>query len=347
MTSKRARMLIGLSICGAMCSSSLVASAQAQCFTKLASGCAKSIAAGDGTSPWVIGCGGPVATAYYWDSASGTQGSWVKTNVSGADIGVIYMQASYAGFGPAYASSCSTGGATVPAGTPPLPAMNLPLLISASGEVQLGTPSGSDIQSTAGASVTLQSLGGCASSISGTTYPRTGGCFEFPFVTGCTPAPGGDYPYYGEFQYGAPLVGAGAGAGTNGWNRFTSLAGAVETIAGTRISVSQDSTTTSTYLLNSQGQLWIRGPGFRTDWALQPSPAQGCSIIDVSAPGGDPTYGPAWIVDNLNGLEYWNGSGWSLAPNAPPATKVSVGDNGTVWVIDTSGAIWHSDGSCV
>jgi len=260
--------------------------AAAASFHEVPSGCAQEIAAGDGTSPWIIGCTEVGSTGnydiYYWDSSSGSSGAWLETNGSAIQIGLMY--------GGGY---------------------NYPLLVNHAGTIYFGEPGGTDIGSSAGTAVTWSSLSGSATTISGSWFYPT---LEDPtiYLTGTTSGGGGYIPY----------------VSTNGLEGgWSSLGG-----YGVRISVSQDAT--ELWLVNSSGSLY----NYSSGWVSEPG-----SAIDVSAGSGTESDAnvPPWMVSTSNVLEQWNGSGWNAVSGGPSAIRVSVGFNGTVWLIDTSGDIWY------
>jgi hypothetical protein len=264
--------------------------AAAKSFHKLSSTCARSIAAAEGTSPWVISCALQGDGNYWADYYDSSLGEWLTTNGSGVEVGALYETTT----------------------------TNYPLIVQSSGAIYYGQPGGSDIDSSSGPTVSWSSLGGCGTSISGA---GTGVEYPHPYVTGCPTGGAGNAPTYFDAS----------GVSPNDWTTFGG--------DGTRISVSQDDT--EFWLVNSNGSIY-NFTGLIGEGGSWGSPQPG-TAIDVSAGSGTESSAnvPPWMVDSDNNLNQWNGSGWSSVSGGPPASRVSVGYNGTVWIIDIDRVVWY------
>jgi hypothetical protein len=261
-------------------------------WNQLPTGCATSIGAGDGTSPWITGCdvvdNDKNNAILYWDSLSSNSDKWLRTSTgSGIEIAAMYI-----------------GDYT-----------NMPLLVDNAGKIYYGEPGGGNIESSTGTNVSWNRLPAqCGTSISGSHW--TGGIqTNTPYVTGCAPVSGGYTPAY-------ELNGL-----ATGW---TPLSGE----AGVRISASNDGT--ELWMVDSGNNLYSYD--FDADtWSSEPGGA-----VDVSAGSGLTTFvnRPPWAVGLKNDLYQWAGNAWAPVNGGPKAKRVSIGSNGTVWVIDTNGNIW-------
>jgi hypothetical protein len=90
----------------------------------------------------------------------------------------------------------------------------------------------------------------------------------------------------------------------------------------------------TTYAVDSSNLIWLLDLSPSVGWAEQPGGA-----IDVAAgQGGTPT----WVVGSNNKLYSWNGTGWTVLSGGPTTSeRVSIGEDGTVWIVDSSGNIWN------
>ncbi len=279
-------------------------------WTEVPTGCATSIAAGDGTSPWIIGCpessGQTDLGVYYWDPWSGSAGAWIHTNGSGVNIAAI---------------ATSDG--------------NIPMYVNSAGAIFLGQYV-SDIEGSNGTTtVSWTQLFGCATSISGSGgygYLVSPG-YPTVYVTGCTPTEGGYVPYISA-----------NGLGVTQPSDWSSLGE-----GGVRISASTDGTDLWLVKSNHEIDNYQSGSGWQKQGGEALDVSAGTSAGSVvqtdqqmyQLNAGAWIGRPPWIVGTNNVLYQWNGSGWTLQSGGPAkAQKVSIGQNGTVWVIDTDGNIW-------
>jgi hypothetical protein len=203
---------------------------------------------------------------------------------------------------------------------------NEPLLLNAGGSIFYGIPGGNDIEAPNGTRVTWTSVPGCAGSITG----AFGSPQQNLFVTGC---------------------GTGNGGGTAFTNDATGEIGSFLPVGqglfgppisdpqgGVRISISSDGS--ELWLVDSSNQI------YQYDWNLNSWQSKPGAATDISAGSGTTTVRnqPPWVVGTDSNLYRWNGSGWGAHVPAPAKMKrVSVGTNGTVWAIDTSGNVWFYD----
>jgi hypothetical protein len=275
-----------------------------QIWTQLPTGCATSIGAGDGTSPWITGCTQLPSgdyNVYYWDSLSTDVDKWQQTTTgSGVEIAAMAI---------------AGGGGTVE---------NWPLLVDAKGSIYYGEPQGDDVESSNGTDVAWTQIPGCGRAISGSGALTLTPYVMGPYVIGCDAVSAGYTPYDEPGGINTP------------WQALTGEGGVPGiAVGGVRISVSNDDS--ELWMVNSSNQLFSYVNG---SWDLE---APGLAV-DVSAGSGTSTVAnrPPWAVGLKNDLYQWNGSGWDAMIGAPPAKRVSIGSNGTVWIIDPDGNIWFS-----
>jgi hypothetical protein len=279
--------------------------AMAASFHEVSTGTATQIAAGDGTSPWILGtdyCGtSPNRCIYYYDS-----GSWKETNGNGVAIGLEYYDSHH----------------------------NYPLLTNAAGTIYLGVPTGYDIDSADGTTVNWYAGSGCGTSITGSGSPANGpgGNYSGPFITGCTAETGGYTPYSGSYN------------GTSGPDDWTTLSGAGTQISisqdnselwminssneiyqytGTpaswvkqggpdavATSVSAGAGTTSSagsefqyaWIVGTDGYLWYWNQSTSAFDEVTTSPGPSGSIVNVSVGWN----GTVWLTDSDNHIWYYN-----------------------------------------
>lgn len=271
------------------------------------------IAAGDGTSPWIVGTTEDGTTGnYYLYYYNPSNGDWVKatgTGGVGVQIGVAYGDVNRSNW-------------------------NYPLVVNAAGNIYSGIPSANDISNgttTLAVTWTESSVSGaCATTISSEGAANSVQSNAVPFITGCSSVSGGHDIFYNQnVMDGLDLSDWVQGSGT-----------------AEQVSVSQDGSVEIVY--DSNNHIWISSFAMFGTWTFQEMPG---GANWVSAGAGTSTaiaeeLELAWVVGTDSKIFWWQQvtpQKWIEATGGPDGTasRVSVGQNGTVWAVDASHRIWY------
>jgi hypothetical protein len=277
------------------------ATATTPTLTELSVGCATSIAAGDGNYPWVTGCTHTPNGSDYYLYYWG-----------GPSLG--WLEANGAGVGISVFSGSVEFGAD----------NNYPAVVNAAGSTYYGFPGGSDLGSSDGTSVVWQEARSlCATSV-------------YAGVTGSGPA---DQP--------ALLVSACSSAGSGVYQTFSGSGAFTSWMeipgGGTAVAVGSaafpvSAVPSEAWVIGTNGNvyLWVSSNGTTGNWYNYGTPVDG-GVIAISQDGS-----PLWVVGSNNQPYYLNSDNdWVGVSGFPAVTKVDVGGNGTVWLVDTDGNIWY------
>lgn len=139
--------------------------------------------------------------------------------------------------------------------------------------------------------------------------------------------------------------------GSHQWNGWASL-GTPSGVQIQRLTLLRDRSGRLAALgLDSTGALWqIQQTAPNADWGPWLSTWSAWSPVNAPALKHAPTgTGSAcWAVGGNGALVNWNGTQWSTVtlPQSQPAAWISVGSDGSVWALDTSGVLYqYANGS--